>query len=237
MLNQRYLIIGNGRLARHMSEYLRLLKISCDTWCRQDNAEALKVKLLHASHVLLLIADKAIENFAKEHLQASTALHIHCSGSHVSKNIFGAHPLYTFGKEQYSLTEYQAIPFIIDEDAPAFHVLLPGFPNPHFLLEKKHRAKYHAMCVMAGNFTCLLWQKLFHTFTTEFGMNADIAHPYLERQMRNLLLDHEGALTGPLTRGDQSTIQKHLKVLKNDPFLRVYESFIIAYSEIRGDKK
>jgi len=228
-----YLLIGNGRVSRHFQHYFSLLQIPCEVWQREQPVNKLQEYIQQATHILILISDKAIEPFIQAHLQTSKALHIHFSGSLISDKAYGTHPLMTFSSELYSLEQYQAIPFIVDHDAPDFKTLLPGLANTHVRLNKSLKAKYHALCVLSGNFSCLLWQKLFTSFSEELHLPPAIAHPYLLQQTKNLLSNPVEALTGPLLRDDQQTIQKNLNALANDPFQAVYQSFVSCYQHMR----
>lgn len=224
-----YLIIGNGRVARHMACYFDFLGIPYTQWHRGMAEEALQQQAQAATHILLLIRDDAIVDFAQFHLSNISAIKIHFSGALVADGIVGAHPLMTFGSDLYSLEKYTSIPFVVEEDAPDFAALLPGLSNSHATIRKEDKAKYHALCAMAGNFSCLLWQKLMRDFESDFNLPAGIAHAYLRQQTENLIADADGALTGPLARGDHATIHKHMQALKDDPFGAVYQSFISAY--------
>lgn len=225
----KYLIIGRGRVARHFARYLEILDIPFSVWHRgmQD------VPVPTAERTLLLVPDAAIEQVA----QQVSGIRIHFSGVLATPHAHGAHPLMTFGHALYDEAIYRNIPFIIDDTAPDFQSLLPGLPNPHFRLKPELKAHYHALCCMAGNYSCLLWQKLFSDFENNLGLPPRAAHMFLERQMKNLIEDHASALTGPLSRGDMSTVEKHLQALKDDPFEDIYRSFVNAYSKIKGDKK
>ena len=228
-----YLIIGNGRVARHFCRYFDFLGISYTQWHRRLPVADLARVLPDATHILLLIRDDAIEGFSKAHLSDCAALKIHFSGALTVAGGHGAHPLMTFGTEMYGIEKYQSIPFVVDRGAPDFATLLPGLANTHVRLDPQDKAKYHALCVMAGNFSCLLWQKLFDCLEKDFNIPVDIAHPYLRQQTENLLKDHVSALTGPLARGDTATIARNLAALKDDPLQAVYESFVQAYKGIR----
>jgi 2-dehydropantoate 2-reductase len=155
-----YLLIGNGRVARHVACYFDHLGLSCTQWHRGMPEETLAAQAAAASHILILIRDDAIADFAQFHLSGVSALKIHFSGALVAAGIHGAHPLMTFGPDLYAPEKYAAIPFVIEDDAPDFAALLPGLPNAHARIKKNDKAKYHALCAMAGNFSCLLWQKL-----------------------------------------------------------------------------
>lgn len=230
-----YLIIGNGRVARHFQYYFSLLKLSFSTWNRAQSIEKLQYLLTQVSHIFILINDHAIDLFCQTYCQKIPAYCIHFSGSHHSPYAFGAHPLMTFNEGLYTLVDYQAIPFVMDEDTPAFAELFPGLSNRNIRLNKELKAKYHALCVMSGNFGCLLWHKLFHTFEQEFNLPASIAYPYLRQQMQNLMVDAKTALTGPLVRGDTATLTKNIKALENDPFQKIYLSFIECYQEVKNE--
>ena len=233
----KYLIIGSGRVARHMSHYFSLLKIKKYTgWDRSQPLELLHKQAADATHILVAIKDAAIEPFLDEHLAHYGVIKIHFSGSLVTKKAHGAHPLMTFGPEIYTLEKYLGIPFVVDAKAPSWKILFPHLHNPNVRLSAADKAKYHALCVMAGNFSCLLWQKLFDSLHDEFKIPPHTADMYLRQQTENLLGNYKTALTGPLARGDHETIKKNLKALDGDPFQSVYQAFVKAYSFKQLDK-
>jgi hypothetical protein len=225
-----YLIIGNGRVSRHFQHYFTLLNLSFSNWHRAEPIEKLHNFLDTATHILILISDKSIDAFITQHLSNSNAIRIHFSGSVISEYAYGAHPLTTFNHDVYSLEKYSAIPFIIDHDAP--ENLLPGLPNSQARLNKSLKEKYHALCVLSGNFSCLLWQKLFSSLENEFNLPHDIAHIYLQQQTENLLHDFKSALTGPLIRKDYQTIKNNINALEADPFQEIYKNFVSCYERI-----
>ncbi len=232
-----YLIIGDGRVARHFQHYFTLLQLCHCSWDRSQPIEELQQFLPQATHILVLISDQAIDAFCQSYLKKTKALCIHFSGSHVSSCAYGAHPLTTFHNAMYTLEEYLAIPFMIDHDAPDFNQLLPGLSNKYIKLEKSEKAKYHAFCVLSGNFSCLLWQKLFTYFEKELHIPPSFAHPYLQQQTKNLLSDAKNALTGPLIRGDEVTLKKNITALENDPFQEIYQSFVECYKKMNEEVK
>ena len=77
---------------------------------------------------------------------------------------------------------------------------------------------YHALCVMAGNFSTMLWLKLFDELERRFDIPASAAYPYLARVAANLVADGHQALTGPLARGDTQAVSANLKALERDPY-------------------
>lgn len=221
----QYLIIGNGRVARHFLHYFSLLGIDTAHWHRGLPLDALG----DAQRILVLIRDDAIEDFIRTHLAAKNGTKIHFSGALVTELAVGAHPLMTFGQGLYAREKYEEIFFILDDDAPGFNRLLPGLPNPHARLAAADKAAYHAHCVMAANYSCLLWQKLFDAFEYDFSLPPEAAFPLLKQQTENLVTDRKNALTGPLARGDSATISRNLAALAGDDYQKIYQVFVETY--------
>lgn len=226
-----YLIIGSGRIARHFQYYFSLEKIPYQTWCRKHDIQDLDLKIEAASHVLLLISDPAIDSFFKEHPRLAQRVCVHFSGALVSEFIPSAHPLMTFGDILYDLETYRRIPFIIEKERASAEALLPHLQNQTFQIRKDQKTLYHALCVMSGNFTVLLWEKVFSEFEKNLGLPREVLHSYLRQTAMNLenSSPEQSVLTGPLVRNDRTTIQKHTKALANDPYSEVYLAFVEAF--------
>lgn len=124
------------------------------------------------------------------------------------------------------------MPFICDENSPAFNLLLPEINNPHFKIPENLKSFYHALCVLSGNFTVLLWQKFFSELEGKLHIPKEQAYPFLQQVVANLLSHPEKALTGPLVRKDYKTIEGHLAALKDDPFEGVYQAFLKPFEKI-----
>jgi len=226
------LLIGDGRLARHLTSYFEQLGLSHAAWSRRGKAEGrfpeLRTLVHSGTRALLAISDAAIEPFVSSHPELRDAIRVHFSGRLVTPLAIGAHPLFSFASALYTRDLYERIPFVIDKGAPPLDSLIPGLPNPAFFIDPDRRPRYHALCVLAGNFTTLLWRKFFFELDSEFGIAPEQALPYLESVTRALA--RPGApLSGPLSRGDHATIQQNLEALQGDPFGDVYRAFLAAY--------
>lgn len=231
-----YGIIGDGRVARHFCHHLDLLHIPYLQWSRRADPGANKLaNLIQCQSILLLIKDDAIESFIDQHPILKTTQLIHFSGCLVTANAVGIHPLFTFATELYDLDVYRSIPFFMEKNNKDFATLLPGINNPHYIINPQQKAFYHALCVMSGNFTTLLWQKFFKELETNFNIPHQAALPYLTQITNNLNQQHKTVLTGPLVRGDQKTIQTNLNALNNDPFQKIYQTFVEVYQEIKHE--
>jgi predicted short-subunit dehydrogenase-like oxidoreductase (DUF2520 family) len=238
-----YAILGGGRLARHMRHYLTLLNQTVSCWERDpvgpgnthaiaSPTERLRATIRPASHVLLLVSDGSIAELLKRYPFLHEKTLLHCSGALSIPGVAGAHPLMTFGHELYTLELYRKIPFMVDRGHD-FDALLPGLPNPHFHLSVEEKPRYHALCVMAGNFCQILWQATAERFA---GMGLPVATlaPYLQQVVHNFVHHPHTALTGPLSRGDQQTIERNLNALAGDALEPVYRAFLELYAT--GDK-
>ena len=228
MINQpHYLLIGSGHTSKHFQNYLRLLKIPYTAWDRTQTALQLKNRLTPATHVLLLISDSAIEGFFREHLQNSGKTIVHFSGALEIPGVISAHPLMTFSKNLYSLEDYQRFPFVTTSTLP-FSEILPGLPNSFYRLRPEQKPLYHALCVLSGNFTNLLWQKM-NSGLKSMGLPPEIFHPFLEKTTFNILQDPENSLTGPLARKDLKTVLANDRALSGDPCQKIYRAFVEVY--------
>lgn len=78
------------------------------------------------------------------------------------------------------------------------------------------KAAYHAGAVMASNYTVVL-AAVAQRLARQAGVSEDDAAalylPLLEGTVANLRLGPAAALTGPVRRGDQATVRRHLAVL------------------------
>ncbi len=219
-----YGLIGRGRVATHMARYLELEDLPCVTWHRAMPSP-LETALASADSILLAISDDAIRPFLDTHPELGDRPIVHFSGGLVIDGAHGLHPLMTFGPEVYDLETYRSIPFIEEEGGLSFRELFPQLVNPSWSLDPDDKTLYHALCVLAGNFTTLLWSKAFDDFDKRLGLPREALLPFLEQTCKNASLEGRSALTGPLARGERGTVRRHLRALENDPYGRVYRAF------------
>jgi predicted short-subunit dehydrogenase-like oxidoreductase (DUF2520 family) len=131
----------------------------------------------------------------------------------------------TFGPDLYELDAYRAVPFVGEAGGLEFRQVFPNLVNPSWSLDRQLKPLYHALCVLSGNFTTLVWAKAFEDFEGRLGLPREILLPYLERTCRNTAASGGGALTGSLARGDKATVERDLRALAGDPYADVFEAF------------
>ncbi|MGA9572604.1 MAG: DUF2520 domain-containing protein [Lysobacterales bacterium] len=240
----QYAIVGGGRLACHFSEYFRLLEIFHTGWARDlrsplntfgltDPKQRLKAAVGESDRVLLLVPDNGIVEVLSKYPFLHEKQLIHCSGSLAIPGVAGAHPLMTFPQRLYPLETYKRIPFVL-EAGSGFDHLFPDLPNPHFVIDAGDKDRYHAMCVMAGNFTQLLWQGITERFEQQFELPAAALHPYLKQVVENFVEAPDSALTGPLTRDDHETVERNFNSLAGDHLQALYAAFIHFHEQGKG---
>lgn len=225
----RYGIIGDGRVAWHMAHYFDLLGLPHVDWSRRSAGNVSpSVTLTPCDVVLVLVSDAAIEAFltANDELREKTLIHF--SGSLITPLAKGMHPLTTFGADLYDRVTYESIPFVCEEGEPRFEDVFPELVNPRYTIAADLKPLYHSLAVMAGNFTMLLWRKVFHTFEEQLQLPPGVALPYLRQVAANLEKAPDMASTGPITRGDRDTIRANLAALATDPYRDVYVAFLKA---------
>lgn len=236
-----YAILGDGRLARHMRHYLELEGYTTSAWARNaqspfnsdsqaDAEQRLRNTLGGADRVLMLVADDALAPLLRQYPFLHQHRLLHCAGALSIPGVIGAHPLMTFGNTLYAAEDYQAIPFMVEEGHD-FVELFPGLPNPSYAIATEHKALYHALCVMAGNFPQLLWQTVGTRLQGELGVPSQALGAYLQRSLDNFLDDPDGALTGPLARHDHATLNRNITALGASPLAGLFESFVAFYQE------
>jgi 2-dehydropantoate 2-reductase len=221
-------IIGRGRAARHLSYYFANMGYPLKVWNRSQQLELLK-PLADCEVVFLAIPDSQIDDFILNHTWLLRAEVVHLSGS-LTTSIRCLHPLVSFGPVQFDLNFYKQIPFVTEKEAPFdFKKYFGALPNPVFEISREQKAKYHAYCVAANNFTTMLWQKYFEGMQNEFSIPAENSRTLLESTFKNITHDWKNALTGPFSRGDTETIAKNIASLQGDNLQEIYRAFQKMY--------
>lgn len=185
-----------------------------------------------ADLTLLTISDDAIPEVVAE-LAGAGAWHagqsvVHASGvspaavlrpaADRGAAIGGFHPLAAFASPETMLP--QGLTFAIEATGDLHQQLwtiaqaLGGYPLD---LDPAHKTLYHAAAVIASNYTVTLAALATELFA-RMGASPDQALHALVPLMRTTLdnMERQGlpqALTGPLLRGDVSTVHRHLAAL------------------------
>lgn len=218
----KVLLIGNGRLARHLSDWSGLYpELTLQQWNRSQPIKLLHDLISGCDYIWLAISDSAIENFYLTHLAGKNKITVHFSGTFYHPELFCAHPLMSFTQELYSVDFYRQIHFVVD-NCEQLSEIMPAFENTFTRLTADEKKLYHSLCVVAGNFPQLLWSQAEKLFG-QLQIPTRASDLYI-RQITDNYLNLKGqALTGPLVRGDEPTIESNIESLRIAPQLqRVY---------------
>lgn len=243
-----YGFVGDGRLSRHWRHYFTSLGIPWKLWSRRlarPNGKpglTAPAALKCCPVILLAVSDDAIApvmaRLRAEGLDDRAFVHF-CGGRRF-EGAFGAHPLMSFAQSLYEPAFYRDIPVFVDRDdarpdpVAEFRRLFPRLPNPCFPLQAGDKAYYHALCALAGGFTAVLWRDFFTAMETRFGAPREALAAYPRRIVENVIGSGDGALTGPVARGDAETIEAHLQALDGTALAGVYRAFIAAAGRERA---
>lgn len=231
MKNENLGVIGSGRVATHFMNYLNLSGMNYINWSRKKDIDSPEIKLKDVSIIIILISDDAIEEFIKSHPKLREKTLIHFSGTLSINGIISLHPLMTFSKNLYDFETYKSIPFIGIEGEKPLKTLLPELQNPYFTIKAEDKGVYHALCVISGNFTTILWQKAKNDFNNILNLPPQALDPYMNQIFNNLTVDYKNALTGPIKRGDKKTIRTNIKSLQSKVWKNIYKLFKKAYNK------
>ncbi len=192
-----------------------------------------------ATHVIVAVADAAIEEVAQELARDPGKLDtvVHTSGAYdeevlqplAKKGVAcGAmHPLQTFAGGPEDAAALRAIAFTISGDAAAVkwaEELAQGFGGQVLRIGAEQRSIYHAAAVMASNYLTVMVEA-----ARELMVRAGVAEesaltalaPLVRRSIENTLERGPlASLTGPVVRGDAPTVAAHLRALAGDDSLR-----------------
>jgi predicted short-subunit dehydrogenase-like oxidoreductase (DUF2520 family) len=196
--------------------------------------------------VFLTVPDDGIEGVVEElassPLKWEEKVVFHCSGLSTSRLLHplrskgartaSVHPCFSFPKKQARQNLFQDIYFALEGDDSAVAsakdiiCMIGGF---HFTIRAEDKACYHTACSMASNMSVALLYTAI-SLITQCGLGEDEAKkviwPLLEGTLHNVnKIDIFDALTGPVARGDLTTIRKHLVELEKFPSSsRIYSS-------------
>jgi len=207
-------IVGLGRLGRSLALLLeaaghRVATAGRDGW---PDAEV----------VLLTVPDGAIAEAAARVRGAPVLLH--CSGAldvdvlrpHRPAGSF--HPLMTFPGPEVALPDLAGVPAAVagDPEALAAATDLAESLGMWPIQVPGDRRLYHAAAVMAGNFSTVLLGESSRVLAAAGVPLADapsLLAPLAVQSLRNATADPAAALTGPVARGDEATLERHRRAL------------------------
>ena len=216
----------------------------CRTNLTRDKAEKLLQCPVHADKarvaaagdiVFLTTPDQAIQEVCAEIASAGGfrpgQCVIHTSGAHSSTVLVAAreqgahvlsfHPLQTFPNLEAGLQALPGTFFAVEGDEEGLAVateLVVALAGKMLSIPTEMKALYHAAACVACNYLVSLMDvalKMYETMDIPAEKAMEALSPLIEGTLRNITsIGPQQALTGPIARGDISTISSHLESME-----------------------
>lgn len=167
----------------------------------------------------------------------------HCSGAVSSvvlnklidrgASIASVHPIKSFANPESVVTSFEGTFCGVEGEQVALAALLPlfsGLGGKCVNIDAEKKALYHCAAVFTNNYLVSLVesaQRLYQLSGIDREQSMQLMAPMLRETCENVIkLGTLESLTGPIARGDNPTIEKHLSALKEvDPGLTdLYQS-------------
>ena len=175
---------------------------------------------------------EVVDRLVREKRLRKDQILLHTSGAQASGDVLSAakahvaavgtlHPLVSFADPRLAAEGLRTVAFGIEGDLLARRVaskLVSLMGARSVVLEAKNLALYHAGAVLVSNYVVAL-ADLGRTLLIEAGVPADQALPALIPLMTSVVqnlaqVGLPGAMTGPVERGDVSSVERHVEILK-----------------------
>lgn len=175
---------------------------------------------------LLAVSDDALLEVASFFGTDQTDALVHCSGTRSLEDL-NVHPIRgvfwpILNLSKADETTWKGAPILIQTEEASLHQTLHHWAQRIGATARDvtevQRQKLHLAAVMTANFNNVLlhWG---HLLTQEWGTHRDL-FPILAQQLNVFEQNPQDPLTrqsGPAWRGDQQTLESHLRLLQDDP--------------------
>jgi len=171
------------------------------------------------------------------------AVVLHCSGAHPSTILSSAkscdartgslHPLQSFASTVLSGNPFKDIIMSVEGDLAAVETgktIANDLGANSLTIKTEAKTLYHASAVVASNYLVALFDLAFRLIGQAgiSGQDAfDVLKPLVQGTLGNIeKVGVEKALTGPISRGDVETVERHLKEIgsKTPGLVNLYKS-------------
>ncbi len=193
--------------------------------------------------ILIAVSDHAIQEVSNQ-LPLTNAVVAHTSGAS-SMDLLGRHnnrgvfyPLQTFSKQRQ--LNWSKIPILWEGNNRQVNETLETFsqmisPNAT-QSDEKQRLSMHLAAVLVNNFTNHLYAEA-HRFCKSKHVNFELLLPLIEETTGKIKQqDPSKSQTGPASRGDMETIQRHKMVPMTEQLSDIYSLFTSQLLNRKNEK-
>ena len=184
--------------------------------------------LVKSDLIIICVNDDNIDSIVDElpdlpmiHTSGSTSIKIFKN----RKNVGVIYPLQTLSTTID--TDFTTTPICVEGNNTFFEhelfILSQRISNKVFYINSDQRQNLHLSAVIASNFSnfCyLIAKKQLESKNIDFELIKPLI---LETAQKIIHTDPKIAQTGPAKRGDEKIIQKHLSILKDDNYKKIYK--------------
>jgi predicted short-subunit dehydrogenase-like oxidoreductase (DUF2520 family) len=241
-------IIGYGNVGEHLTKAfynqkgIELIQIFNRSEIADDQlpgkiATTSKIASLFPADIFLLcLKDDIIEDIAHQ-IPHQNAIIAHTSGSlGLLKGVEHSavfYPLQTFNAN--IPLDYQKIPFCLEAklsiDFKILEKLVGQLGAKAYPIDSQKRQYLHLAAVFVANFTNFCYQQ-GHDICKDNNIPFDILHPLIEQTAQKIkMMTPKEAQTGPASRGDLSTMNRHLSQLNDPEKKEIYQLISQAIQE------
>lgn len=242
-------IIGPGRLGKALAKAFTEAQYSVKVFGRKDTFSDF------GDITFITTPDseirKTASTIASSKAEFDGKIFVHCSGSSPSSildelkekgvHIACFHPLQAVSKETKS---FKDIYFDLEGDEEALaqlEELAKSLGAKSFRVSSKEKELLHVSAVIASNYLVTLADLALRISESTAISQRDLLNaflPLMSSSIKNLgELSPSDALTGPISRGDTQTVQKHIKLLKDKPeLLEIYKKLGLLTLELIGSE-
>jgi len=184
-----------------------------------------------ADHVFITTPDDSIATIASDLVWRPEQNVVHCSGAasvdilepaKQSGSMVGSfHPCQAFASVDQAIKNLPGSAFAIEAQGPLLDILkemASSIGCDWIVLKPGNKALYHAAAVFASNYFVTLLKvatDLFQGFDVPTQQATKVLMPLIQGNIKNInTIGLPSCLTGPIARGDVSTIEKHIFALK-----------------------
>jgi predicted short-subunit dehydrogenase-like oxidoreductase (DUF2520 family) len=214
-------VVGRGKVGRSLARAAALAGIEVRTAGHDDVAEACR----EAAAVLLCVPDASIAQVASEvpegpafagHVSGAGTLNLLAGATARGARPFSMHPLQTFAGESTPVDGMPAAIAGADAQALAFaRALAEALGMRPFEVAEGDRSAYHAAAAIASNLLVALEESATELLARLGTDDArELLAPLVLRTAANWAELGPRALTGPVARGDQTTVDGHRAALR-----------------------
>ena len=216
-------IVGDGRAGGALARAARAARMEVRVAGRDGIATA--IEGAHAA--LLCVPDAEIEAACEAMLEHDVPAYVgHVSGatplialgpaSDAGAEVFSLHPLQTIPHDETDLTGAPSAVGGLSPEALEFATdLAERIGMRPFAVDDSARTAYHAAASIASNFLVALEESAAELLADAGVEDArELLAPLVLRTAANWAEHGAAALTGPIARGDEATVERHLAELR-----------------------